>query len=285
MPTCSRCSIRDQWWSSQGTKVREFEQRWGALHGTGPAVAVTNGSHAIDLALLATGIGEGDEVIVPAWTFVATAAVVLMVNASPVLVDVELGTGCIDPDAVEAAITPRTRAVIAVHIAGHPADMDRLTDICARHDLVLIEDCAHAHGSMFNGQMVGTFGAAGSYSFQASKLMTGGEGGARRLDRPRRDRAGDVVRQLRAAARRVVLLALSPRRELPDDRVAGCGPARSARPLRGAAATPRPQRGAPERRTRGDPRRSPAGPRPSLRPPGQLLLRGAHRSRRVRSRA
>lgn len=167
-----------QWWSTQGTKVREFERRWGTLHGTGPAVAVTNGSHAIDLALLATGIGEGDEVIVPSWTFVATAAAVLMVNAIPVLVDVDLDTGCIDPDGVEAAITPRTRAVIAVHIAGHPADMDRLTDICARHGLVLIEDCAHAHGSTFNGQMVGTFGAAGSYSFQASKLMSGGEGGA-----------------------------------------------------------------------------------------------------------
>ena len=167
-----------QWWSTQGTKVHEFERQWGALHHTGPAVAVTNGSHAIDLALLATGIGQGDEVIVPSWTFVATAAAVLMVNAIPVLVDVDLDTGCVDPDAVEAAITPRTRAVIAVHIAGHPADMDRLTDICTRNDLVLIEDCAHAHGSVFNGQMVGTFGSAGSYSFQASKLMTGGEGGA-----------------------------------------------------------------------------------------------------------
>lgn len=168
----------NQWWSSQGTKVREFERRWGAFHGTGPAVAVTNGSHAIEVALLAAGVGEGDEVILPGWTFVATAASVLMVNARPVLVDVDLNTGCIDPRAVEAAITPRTRAVIAVHIAGHPVDMDRLIDIYKRHDLVLIEDCAHAHGSMFNGQMVGTFGAAGSYSFQASKLMTGGEGGA-----------------------------------------------------------------------------------------------------------
>ena len=167
-----------QWWSTQGTKVHEFEQAWGALHGTGPALAVTNGSHAIEVALLATGIGQGDEVIVPSWTFFATAASVLMANAVPVLVDVELGTGCIDPVAVEAAITERTRAVIAVHIAGHPADMDRLTEICVRHDLVLIEDCAHAHGSRFNGRMVGTFGAAGSYSFQASKLMTGGEGGA-----------------------------------------------------------------------------------------------------------
>jgi dTDP-4-amino-4,6-dideoxygalactose transaminase len=167
-----------RWWSTQGTRVHEFEHAWGELHGTGPAVAVTNGSHAIEVALLATGIGQGDEVIVPSWTFVATAASVLMVNASPVLVDVELGTGCIDPDAVEAAITERTRAVIAVHIAGHPADMERLTEICARRDLVLIEDCAHAHGSLFNGQMVGTFGSAGTYSFQASKLMTGGEGGA-----------------------------------------------------------------------------------------------------------
>lgn len=167
-----------QWWSTQGTKVHEFEQAWGDLHGTGPALAVTNGSHSIEIALLATGIGQGDEVIVPSWTFVATAASVLMINAMPVLVDVELATGCIDPDAVEAAITPSTRAVIAVHIAGHPANMDRLVEICDRHDLVLIEDCAHAHGSLFNGQMVGTFGAAGSYSFQASKLMTGGEGGA-----------------------------------------------------------------------------------------------------------
>ncbi len=167
-----------RWWSTQGTRVHEFEHAWGELHGTGPAVAVTNGSHAIEVALLATGVGQGDEVIVPSWTFVATAASVLMVNAIPVLVDVELGTGCIDPDAVEAAITERTRAVIAVHIAGHPADLERLTEICARRDLVLIEDCAHAHGSLFNGQMVGTFGSAGTYSFQASKLMTAGEGGA-----------------------------------------------------------------------------------------------------------
>jgi 3-amino-5-hydroxybenzoate synthase len=167
-----------RWWSTQGAQVREFERRWGDLHGTGPAVAVTNGSHALDLALLANGVGQGDEVIVPAWTFVATAAAVLMVNAIPVLVDVDPGTGCVDPDAVEAAITPRTRAVIAVHIAGHPADMDRLTVLCARRDLVLIEDCAHAHGSMFRGRMVGTFGHAGTYSFQASKLMTSGEGGA-----------------------------------------------------------------------------------------------------------
>ena len=167
-----------QWWSTQGTQVHEFERRWGAYHGTGPAVAVTNGTQAIELALLATGVGDGDEVIVPSWTFVATVSAVLTVNAIPVLVDVDLGTGCIDPDAVEAAISERTRAVIAVHVAGHPADLDRLTEICSRRGLVLLEDCAHAHGSRFDGRMVGTFGAVGTYSFQASKLMTSGEGGA-----------------------------------------------------------------------------------------------------------
>jgi dTDP-4-amino-4,6-dideoxygalactose transaminase len=167
-----------RWWASQGTKVHEFERSWGSLHDTEPAVAVTNGSHSIEVALLALGIGAGDEVIVPSWTFVATAASVLMVNAVPILVDVELDTGCVDPDAVLDAITARTKAVIAVHIAGHPADMDRLAALCTDHDLLLIEDCAHAHGSIWNGHMVGTLGDAGSYSFQASKLMTGGEGGA-----------------------------------------------------------------------------------------------------------
>jgi dTDP-4-amino-4,6-dideoxygalactose transaminase len=167
-----------RWWATQGTKVREFERAWGELHGTDAAVAVTNGSHAIDTALLGLGIGAGDEVIVPAWTFVATAASVLMVGANPVLVDVDPATGCIDVDAVEAAITERTAAVIPVHLAGHPADMDRLVDVVRRRGLALVEDCAHAHGSRWRGQMVGTFGDAGTYSFQASKLMTSGEGGA-----------------------------------------------------------------------------------------------------------
>ena len=166
------------WWSSQGTKVKEFEAAWGAFHGTEPAIAVTNGTHTLELALMALGIGEGDEVIVPDWTFIATASAVLMVNAVPVIVDVDPETGCIDPDLVEAAIGPRTAAVIAVHVAGHPADMDRLTEICSRRSLVLIEDAAHAHGSTWRNQPVGTLGDAGSFSFQASKLMTAGEGGA-----------------------------------------------------------------------------------------------------------
>lgn len=166
------------WWSTDGTKVHQFEAEWGEFHGTAPAVAVTNGTHAIEVALAALGVGDGDEVIVADWTFFATVSAVLVANAVPVLVDVELATGCVDPALVEAAITPRTAAVIAVHVAGHPADMDRLGELCARHGLALIEDCAHAHGSRWRDRAVGTLGDAGTYSFQASKLMTAGEGGA-----------------------------------------------------------------------------------------------------------
>lgn len=167
-----------RWWATQGTKVRQFEQAWAHFHGADTSVAVTNGSHTLEVALLALGVGEGDEVIVPNWTFVATVAAVLMVNAIPVLVDVDLETGCVDPVAVRAAVTPRTKAVIPVHIAGSVADMDALGTIAREHDLVILEDCAHAHGSSWKGTPAGMLGDAGSFSFQSSKLMTGGEGGA-----------------------------------------------------------------------------------------------------------
>ena len=167
-----------KWWATEGTKVPEFEAAWARYTRTHHCVAVTNGTHALEVALLGLGIGEGDEVIVTDYTFFASASAVACVNAIPVLVDVDAHTFCIDPDAVVAAITPRTRAIIAVHLAGHPADLDRLTAICARHGLALIEDCAHAHGSAWNGTPVGGFGAAGTWSFQQSKLMTAGEGGA-----------------------------------------------------------------------------------------------------------
>ena len=167
-----------KWWATEGTKVAAFEAAWANYTHTRHCVAVTNGTHALEVALLGAGIGEGDEVIVTDYTFFASASAVACVNAVPILVDVDPDTFCIDPDAVVAAITPRTRAVVAVHIAGHPADLDRLTAICARHGLALIEDCAHAHGSTWNGTPVGGFGAAGTWSFQQSKLMTAGEGGA-----------------------------------------------------------------------------------------------------------
>lgn len=166
------------WWATEGDRVREFERSFGGFQGVKECVAVTNGTHALELALLASDVGAGDEVIVTDYTFLASASAVAYVNAVPVLVDIDPGTLCIDPAAVESAITPRTRAVVAVHLAGHPADLDRLTEICGQHGLALIEDCAHAHGSAWRGIPVGGWGAAGTFSFQQSKLLTAGEGGA-----------------------------------------------------------------------------------------------------------
>ena len=167
-----------RWWASEGSKVPAFERAWADFTKTRRCVAVTNGTHALEVALLGCGIGDGDEVIVTDYTFFASASAVACVNAIPVLVDIDPDTFCIDPAAVVAAIGPRTRAIVAVHLAGHPADLDALTAICSRHGLALIEDCAHAHGSSWNGTPVGGFGAAGAWSFQQSKLLTAGEGGA-----------------------------------------------------------------------------------------------------------
>jgi dTDP-4-amino-4,6-dideoxygalactose transaminase len=165
------------WWRTPGTKTLEFEQAFAAFHGAQHGVAVTNGTAALEVTMGALGITSGDEVIVPNFTFVATASAVLFANALPVLVDVNPESYCIDPDLVEAAITPRTKAVIAVHMGGHPSDLDRLTQICKRQRIALVEDSAHAHASEWRGQRIGTFGVAATFSFQSSKLMTAGEGG------------------------------------------------------------------------------------------------------------
>jgi len=165
------------WWRTPGTRTLQFERDFAAYHQAKHGIAVTNGTHALEVALLALGIGPGDEVIVPDYTFVATASSVLMTGAIPVLVDVRADNYCIDCDLVEAAIGPRTKAILPVHMGGHAADLDCLTEIAARHGLTLIEDCAHAHGSQWRGRPVGTFGKAGTFSFQQSKLMTAGEGG------------------------------------------------------------------------------------------------------------
>ncbi|MFZ6027909.1 MAG: DegT/DnrJ/EryC1/StrS family aminotransferase [Chloroflexota bacterium] len=166
-----------QWWRGNGSQVENFEQVFAAYHKAKRAVAVTNGTHAIELALMAAGIGHGDEVIVPDFTFISTASAVLCVNAIPILVDVKADTYCIDPAAIEAAITPRTRAIIPVHMCGQFADMDAILEIARKHDLVVIEDAAHAQGAEWQGRRAGTLGLAGTFSFQAFKLMTAGEGG------------------------------------------------------------------------------------------------------------
>lgn len=165
------------WWRTPGTKTLEFERAFAEFHGARHGIAVTNGTAALEVTMAALGVTAGDEVIVPDFTFVATASAVLFANALPVLVDVDPETYCINPDLVEAAITPRTKAIIAVHMGGHPADLDRLKKIASRKRLALIEDSSHAHASEWRGQRVGTFGVAGTFSFQSSKLITAGEGG------------------------------------------------------------------------------------------------------------
>jgi dTDP-4-amino-4,6-dideoxygalactose transaminase len=165
------------WWRTPGTKTLEFEGKFASFHGAQHGIAVTNGTAALEVTMAALGIGAGDEVILPNFTFVATASAVLFVNALPVLVDVDPETYCIDPQLTEAAITSRTKAIIAVHMGGHPSDLDRLKDIASRHSVALVEDSSHAHASEWRGQHIGTFGVAGTFSFQSSKLMTAGEGG------------------------------------------------------------------------------------------------------------
>ena len=166
------------WWRTPGTHTKAFEEEFAAYQGAKHGIAVTNGTHALEVVFHALGLGPGDEVIVPDFTFVATASAVLSTGAVPVLVDVEPDTYCIDPDLALKAITSRTRAIVCVHMGGHPADLDRLVEIAGKRGLALVEDSAHAHSSEWKGKKVGTFGIAGTFSFQASKLMTAGEGGA-----------------------------------------------------------------------------------------------------------
>ena len=160
-----------------GSRVAEFEEKFAAFHGVKHAIANANGTLSIEIALRAAGIGPGDEVIIPSMTFIATCSAVLAVGASPAMVDVESKHYCIEPAAVEAAITGRTRAIIPVHFAGHPCDMDRLMPLARKRGLVVIEDSAHAHGAVWNGRRAGSMGDFGTFSFQESKTMTAGEGG------------------------------------------------------------------------------------------------------------
>ncbi len=165
-------------WSYNGPKERQFNESFARFIGTRHAVSAANGTVTLQLALEACGIGLGDEVIVPGLTWQASAAAVLDVNALPILVDVDEETWCMDPQRVEEALTPRTRAIMPVHLYGSFVDMDAIMAIARKHDLRVIEDCAHKHGGQWNGQTAGSIGDVGSFSFQLSKLMTAGEGGA-----------------------------------------------------------------------------------------------------------
>jgi len=164
-------------WAYDGPQEAKFQRAFADLQTARHGLTVANGTVALQLALEALDIGYGDEVIVPANTWQATAAACLDVNAVPILVDIEQDTYCMDPDMAAAAITARTRAIIPVHLYNSLADMDRLLDLAHRHNLAVIEDCAHSQGSRWRDHGVGSLGDVGCYSFQGSKSLNAGEGG------------------------------------------------------------------------------------------------------------
>jgi L-glutamine:2-deoxy-scyllo-inosose/3-amino-2,3-dideoxy-scyllo-inosose aminotransferase len=171
-------------WSYNGPKEVEFNKMFAEFTGVKHAVCASNGTVTLQLALEALGIGYGDEVILPGLTWQATAATIIDVNAVPVLVDVCEDTWCIDPNEVEKAITPKTKAIIPVHLYGGFADMDAILDIARRYNLFVLEDCAHKHGGEWNGKKAGSIGDIGSFSFQLSKHITAGEGGVLTTNNP-----------------------------------------------------------------------------------------------------
>ncbi|MFH1052989.1 MAG: DegT/DnrJ/EryC1/StrS family aminotransferase [Candidatus Woesearchaeota archaeon] len=161
---------------AQGKKVELLENQFSNFIGTNFTVATSNGTTALHLALLASGIGEGDEVITTPFSFISTISSIIHAGATPVLVDIDENSFNIDPDLIESAITEKTKAILAVHLYGNPCDMDKISEIAKKHNLVLIEDACQAHGAMYKNRKIGSFGV-GCFSLYATKNMTSGEGG------------------------------------------------------------------------------------------------------------
>ena len=170
-------AVKSGWISSKGKFIEEFEREFAKYCGVKYGVATANGTVALHLALKALGIGKGDEVIVPTLTFVATANAVTYCNAKPVFVDSHPEYWCIDPEKIEEKITKDTKAIIVVHLYGHPCDLDWIMDIAKDRELYVIEDCAEAHGAEYKGKKVGSFGDIACFSFYGNKIITTGEGG------------------------------------------------------------------------------------------------------------
>ncbi len=164
-------------WSFNSRKEQEFENAYAEYHGAKYGVFMANGTVTLECALEALGIGKGDEVIVPGLTWIATAAAVSYVGAKTVFADIDPATAALDPDAFEACITSKTKAVIPVHLYGGMADLERITGIAKKHNIAVLEDCAHMQGGKWNGRGVGSWGDIGSFSFQQSKTLSSGEGG------------------------------------------------------------------------------------------------------------
>jgi len=172
-----------KWWCGspgfhQGENVWKFQEEFAKFQSAKHCIAVFNGTVAIEVPLLALGVGLGDEVIVSDYTFVASASAVVATNAVPIFCDIDPDTLVMDVNKIEGLISERTKAIIPVHLGGNPVEMDRLMEIAEKNNLKVVEDCAHAHGSKYKGRYVGNWGHSGTFSFQASKVLTAGEGGA-----------------------------------------------------------------------------------------------------------
>ena len=170
-------AVRTNWISSSGEYIQRFEEEFSRFCGVKYGVAVSNGTVALHAALRALDIKRGDEVIIPNFTMIASAFSVCYTGATPVFVDAELRTWNIDPDKIEEKITERTRAIMPVHIFGHPCNMDRINSIAERYGLGVIEDAAEAHGAEYNSRRTGSLGDVAAFSFFANKIITTGEGG------------------------------------------------------------------------------------------------------------
>jgi perosamine synthetase len=175
-------AVRSTWISSSGAFVERFEQEWAELCESRTTIAVCNGTVALHLAMLALDVRSGDEVLVPSLTYVATANAVRYVGAEPVFVDVDPQTWCIDPNLLEASVTRRTKGIIAVHLYGHPADMDAINHVAGVHGLWVVEDAAESHLARYKGRRTGSLARLATWSFYGNKIFTSGEGGALTLN-------------------------------------------------------------------------------------------------------
>lgn len=187
-------AIRSSWISSTGEYVTRFEREFAQLCRVRAAIAVANGTAALHVALLALDAGPDQEILVPSLTYVATANAVRYVGAEPVFVDVDPGTWCMDPAALAGRITARTKGIIAVHLYGHPADMDAINEFAASHGLWVIEDAAEAHLARYKGRVAGSLGRIGTFSFYGNKMFTSGEGGALTVEDPALERRLRILR-------------------------------------------------------------------------------------------
>jgi perosamine synthetase len=186
--------LRTGWISSEGRFIKEFEASWAEYCGMKHGISVANGTVALEVAVGCLGLSPGDEVILPTFTIVSCAQAVVYAGATPVLVDSDPRTWCMDVGQVAAAITPRTRAIMPVHMYGHPVDMDPLRELARKHDLIIVEDAAEAHGAEYRGRRCGSLGDLSCFSFYANKIITTGEGG---MVLTNRDDLAERLRSLR----------------------------------------------------------------------------------------